>query len=277
MGVMRSGIVTLLTDLGLEDPYVAMMKGTIFCVNPASRIIDITHHITPGAVSQAARILQQAFPYFPAGTVHVAVVDPGVGTDRRAIVAVTRSHLFVGPDNGIFWPIIDAHQETRVILLSKTRYFLPHVSGTFHGRDIFAPVAGHLSKGIDPLDMGPLIHDPVQITLPVPYTRGGSLHGRIVRVDHFGNLITNIRRRDIEEFSGGGTPVVRIGDLRMEGIQKTYGETVKGEALALFDSSGYLEIAVNSGRAGDRTGRDPSEIIGSEVEVSRTRGDGHHS
>lgn len=272
-----SGVVTLLTDFGLEDPYVCMMKGVMLSVNPAVRIIDISHHVTPGAISQAAQILQETYPYFPNGTIHVAVVDPGVGTDRRAIVLVARSHLFVGPDNGIFSPIIEACQEAEVIHLSKNRYFLQHVSDTFHGRDIFAPVAGHLSQGVDPFDMGPVIYDPIHLKFPAPCRKGGSLYGRIVHVDHFGNLITNIRRAELEGFSAGSIPLVRIGDLRIEGIQKTYAQTGAGEPLALFGSSGYLEIAVNRGRAADRTGLDPAEIIGREVEVSRMGEDEHHS
>jgi len=277
MGVNPSGVVTLLTDFGLEDPYVCMLKGVILSVNPAARIIDISHHVRPGAVGLAARMLQETYPYFPDGTVHLAVVDPGVGTDRRGIVLVARSHLFVGPDNGIFSPIMEECQEALVIHLSKARYFLRHVSDTFHGRDIFAPVAGHLSQGVDPLDMGPLICDPIHLKFPAPYRKGGSLYGRVVQVDHFGNLITNIRRTDIEEFSEGGSVIVRLGGLRIEGIQRTYAQTSPGAILALFGGSGYLEIAVNRGRAADRTGIDPAETIGSEVEVTRTGTDAHQS
>lgn len=264
-----SGIVTLLTDFGLEDPYVGMMKAVILSVNPAARIIDISHHVTPGAVSQAAQILGETYPYFPEGTVHVAVVDPGVGTDRRPILAIAQSHLFVGPDNGIFSPIIEACQGAEVIHLSQTRYFLQHVSDTFHGRDIFAPVAGHLSQGVNPLDMGPVIYDPIHLKFPAPYREGAFLYGRIVKVDHFGNLITNIRRADIDGFSGGCLLLICLGDLCIEGIRRTYSQAPAGDALALFGSSGYLEIAVNRGRAVDGTGLDRAEIIGREVEVSR--------
>jgi S-adenosyl-L-methionine hydrolase (adenosine-forming) len=277
VGVKPSGVVTLLTDFGLEDPYVCMMKGVILSINPAARIIDISHHVTPGAVGQAAQMLQETYPYFPEGTVHVAVVDPGVGTDRRAIVLLARSHLFVGPDNGTFSPIMEACPEAEVIHLSKTRYFLEHISNTFHGRDIFAPVAAHLSQGIDPLNMGPVIHDPIHLKFPAPYRKGGSLYGLVVRIDRFGNLLTNIRAADIAEFSAGSVLIVRIGDLHIEGIQRTYAQTAPGEALALLGSSGYLEIAVNRGRAADRTGVDPTEIIGREVEVSRVQGDSHQS
>jgi len=269
MGVTPSGMVTLLTDFGLKDPYVGMMKGVILSVNPVARIIDISHHIKPGSIHEAAHILHEAYPYFPEGTVHVTVVDPGVGTDRRAILGVTRSHLFVGPDNGILWPILNAFEDVTIIHLTETRYVLPHVSLTFHGRDIFAPVAGHLTRGVDPFDMGPVIHDPVELKLPAPFRKGDFLYGRIVRVDHFGNLITNIPRREIETFIGDRRPVIRIGDLFIEGLSRTYADASKGEALALFGSSGYLEIAVNSGRAYDRLGPDPAVVLGTEVEVGR--------
>ena len=268
-----SGIVTLLTDFGLEDPYVGMMKGVILTVNPAARIIDIGHHVKAGSVAQAAGIIQETYPYFPKGTVHVTVVDPGVGSERRPMLLIARSHLFIGPDNGVFWPILDACKDVKIIHLMETKYFLPHVSETFHGRYIFAPVAGHLSQGVDPLDMGPAIHDPVQLKLPLPYRKGGSLYGRIIRVDHFGNLITNIRYKEIEGFLGDSRPVIRLGDLLIEGMLKTYAETAKGQLLALFGSSGYLEIGVNLGRAADHFGLDDTKIIGMEVEVNRNLGD----
>ncbi|MFH1950551.1 MAG: SAM-dependent chlorinase/fluorinase [Pseudomonadota bacterium] len=266
----RPQIVTLLTDFGYKDPYVAMMKGVILSVNPAARIIDITHDVKAGHITQAAAIIQETYPYFPEGTVHVTVVDPGVGSERRGIALLTRSHLFVGPDNGIFWPIMDAHPDINIIHLTETRYFLPHVSHTFHGRDIFAPVAGHLSRGVDPFKMGSVIDNPVQLKRPAPYQKGDTLFGQVVRVDHFGNLITNIHRKEIEGFTGGRTPVIRLGDLIIKGILKTYAQKGKGETLALFGSSGYLEIGVNLGRAADLLGVDDTKIIGTQVEVTRS-------
>jgi S-adenosyl-L-methionine hydrolase (adenosine-forming) len=270
-------MVTLLTDFGIKDPYAAMMKGVILSMNPRASIIDISHQVPAGAVSQAAWILRETYPYFPKGTVHVAVVDPGVGTERRGIVAVIGAHLFVGPDNGIFWPMIEASHEARVIHLCNGRYFLQDVSATFHGRDIFAPVAGRLSQGADPFHMGPIIHDPVPLKTPVPGIRGGSLYGRVIRVDRFGNLISNIRRMDMEGFLKGGMGRIRIGDLCLDGLHKTYGQVPAGEPVALFGSSGYLEIAVNRGRAVDRTGVAPGEIIDREIEVSQAAENGHHS
>jgi len=269
MGMKRSGLITLLTDFGLEDPYVGMMKGVILAVNPDTRIIDISHHVKAGSIIRAAGMIRETYPYFPEGTVHIAVVDPGVGSRRRAIILMAQSHLFVGPDNGIFWPIINLHQDIKIIHITETKYFLPDVSKTFHGRDIFAPVAAHLSKGADPLEMGPTISDPVKLPLPASHQKGGTLYGQVVSVDHFGNLITNIHRKEIEEFAGDRTLVIWLQDLLIEGMRGTYAECGKGEILGLFGSSGYLEIAVNLGRASDLFGLDEAEIIGLEVEVRR--------
>ena len=263
-----SGLITLLTDFGLKDPYTGMMKGVILSVNPDARIIDISHQVKAGSITRAADIIREACPYFPEGTVHMAVVDPGVGSKRRAIILLAQSHLFVGPDNGIFWPIINLHQDIEIIHITETKYFLPDVSKTFHGRDIFAPVAAHLSKGVDPLEMGPLISDPVKLQLTAPHRKGGILYGQVVNVDHFGNLITNIHRKEIEGFTGGKTPVIRLEDLLMEGMRGVYAECGKGELLSLLGSSGYLEISVNQGRAADMLNLAKEAIIGLEVEVS---------
>jgi len=266
--VKQSGIVTLLTDFGIEDPYVGMMKGVVMSINPVARFIDISHHVKAGDIRQAAHFLQETYPYFPEGTVHITVVDPGVGSKRRAIILTAQSHLFVGPDNGVFWPIINSHQDIKIIHLKEPKYFLPHVSSTFHGRDIFAPVAAHLSKGADPLEMGPAISNPVKLQLPAPHQEGATLYGEIVHVDHFGNLITNIHRKEFEGFSGASAPIIRLEGLLIEGMRSTYAESGKGEILGLFGSSGYLEIAVNLGRASDLFGFNEAEIIGLEVTVS---------
>lgn len=264
-----SGVVTLITDFGLEDPYVGMMKGVLLSVNPGVSIVDISHQVRPGDMELAAHIVAETYPFFPDGTVHVTVVDPGVGTQRRPITLITPSHLFVAPDNGILGPVMEAIPESQTVHLKKSRYFRSNISHTFHGRDVFAPVAGHLSRGADPFDMGPIIHDPVRLKHTGPHRSGGCLYGRVRRVDHFGNLITNISQTEMERFLDGDRPVVRIGDLTIQGLQETYGEAARGEAMALLDSSGYLEIAVNLGRAVDRLGRDPKKVVGTEVCVER--------
>lgn len=265
--MMVSGIITLTTDFGLKDPYVAIMKGVILSINPEARIIDISHQVNAGSIIHAASLVEETCRFFPAGTIHVAVVDPGVGGRRRPILFQAESHFFVGPDNGLFWPIISNYQDGRIIHLTESRYFLPYVGNTFHGRDIFAPVAAHLSKGVDPITMGSIVNDPVSFKMPAPQQREGILYGQVIRVDNFGNLITNIRRRHLKAFAGTGQPIIHFENLVIEGLENTYSETTPGDLLALFGSSGYLEIAVNQGRACDGTGLDCEGIIGVEVKI----------
>jgi hypothetical protein len=200
----------------------------------------------------------------------VAVVDPGVGGDRRPIAVKTKNHFFVGPDNGIFWPIMRAFSYAETIHLMENKYFLPHVSHTFHGRDIFAPVAAHLSLGADLLEMGPGITNPVPLEVPSPQQSGDIMTGQVVRVDHFGNLITNIQRKELELFLESRRPVIRAGKLTVEGMSQSYGEALAGDALALIGSSDYLEIAVNLGRACDVTGMNTEGIVGMDIEVSKS-------
>jgi S-adenosylmethionine hydrolase len=264
-----SGIITLTTDFGLSDPYVGIMKGVILSMNPAARVIDISHLIRAGSVLQAAGIIQESYTFFPKGTVHVAVVDPEVGTERRLILLETEEYFFVGPDNGIFWPIIVAYPDTEVIHLTESKYFLPNITHTFHGRDIFAPVAAHISRGVDPRKMGHAISDPVPLKIPRPLQTKEVLSGQIIRVDHFGNLITNILQKDLDQFSGSARPVIKIGDLVIEGVCKTYADASAGETLAMIGSSGLLEIAVNLGRACDRLDLNSEDIMGMRIEVTK--------
>ena len=249
---MPPGIITLLTDFGLEDPYVGTMKGVILGLNPRAVIVDLTHQIKPGDIAQAAHVLKNACPFFPQWTSHVAVVDPGVGTDRRPIMVKTGSHFFVGPDNGLFWPVIKENPRALIIHLTNETFFRPRVSRTFHGRDIFAPVAARLSTGADPLKMGERIGNPVSIPDTTPTLEGNTLFGRIISIDHFGNVITDIHREDMDSFLRDCQSRIRVGDQQIEGIIKTYGDAAKGELIALFGSTDHLEIAVNSGRADDR-------------------------
>jgi S-adenosylmethionine hydrolase len=264
-----SGIITLTTDFGLKDPYVGTMKGVILSINPEARIVDISHHIKAGSVLQAAGIIQESYGFFPEGTVHVAVVDPGVGSERKLILLKTEGYLFVGPDNGIFWPIISDHPDLEVIELTEREYFLPHITHTFHGRDIFAPVAAHLSRGVEPQEMGKILKDPVPLHVPRPHQEGDILSGQIVRIDHFGNLITNIHQKDLEPFLGEALPAMRVGGLLIEGVHKTYSDATAGETLGMIGSSGLLEIAVNLGRACDRLGLNQEDIVGMKIEVKR--------
>jgi S-adenosylmethionine hydrolase len=265
-----SGIITLTTDFGLSDPYVAMMKGVILSINPAAKIIDITHLIGAGSISQAAAVIQEIYPYFPQGTIHVAVVDPGVGTERRLLALEAKSHFFVGPDNGVFWPVLMNDPSSRLVHLTETKYFLPHVTKTFHGREIFAPVAAHLSLGTPLEGMGIPLKKPVELFLPAHYQEENVLCGQILRVDNFGNLITNIRSRTLEDFLRTASPCIEAGKLVIKKMTNTYAESDEGEPLALINSSDLLEIAVNMGRASGYIGVDEGEIVGTQVKITRS-------
>jgi len=268
--VKTSGIITITTDFGLADPYVAMMKGVILSIHSAARLVDLTHQIRPGFVLQAAGLIRETFIYFPDGTVHLAVVDPGVGGARRSIALEAGGHFFVGPDNGLFWPILHDHPENKPVHLTESKYFLSRISHTFHGRDLFSPVAAHLSLGVPLERFGPVINDPVELALPKPRGKGDTLHGQILRLDNFGNLITNIHRTELERFLESARPVIRVGDLDVEKFGHIYSDVEEGEALALIGSSGWLEIAVNLGRAAEYTGLDTGEIIGAAVKITKT-------
>jgi len=265
---MRSHIITLTTDFGLQDPYVGVMKGVILGIDPGARIVDATHAVPPGSIREAADILEDTVPFFPEGTVHVAVVDPGVGSTRRAIIAAAGGHFFVGPDNGIFWPRIRQDPESRVFHLTREEFFRKPVSRTFHGRDVFAPAAAHLAAGRDPRDMGTPVSDPVELPLKGPVALGDEVVGEVTRVDRFGNLITNIR----EDMPGGpwkrGACLIRAGGLEIRGIRSTYTEVPEGGVLALWGSGGRLEISVNRGRASDLVVGD-SGAVGTVVRLSR--------
>ena len=262
------GIITLLTDFGLEDPYVGIMKGVILGLNRTVSIVDLTHRIAPGDINGAAFALKESFSFFPPTTIHVAVVDPGVGTDRKPILVKSLNHFFVGPDNGLFWPIIESDPQALTVHLTDQNFFLPHISRTFHGRDIFAPVSGHLSLGVDPLTMGERFINPIRLPDAKPTLKGDTLLGRAVRVDHFGNVITNIHREELARFLGNRQVLIRVRKEAINGVVNTYADGPKGKLLALFGSTDHLEIAVNSGRADRFLGLDETHAL-PVVEVDR--------
>jgi len=264
-----SGIITLTTDFGLSDPYVAMMKGVILSINPSARLVDVTHQIGTGSISQAALLIRETFPYFPEGTVHLTVVDPGVGSDRRLIALQAGAHFFVGPDNGLFWPVFQDFGGAKAVHLTQPRYFLPSITRTFHGREIFAPVAAHLSLGLSLESLGPSIHDLAKLTVPQPFVKEGVLCGQIIRVDNFGNLVTNIPSRDLLNFLESGPLRIKAGKLVIRKLSRIYADCEEGEPLALINSSNLLEIAVNLGRASEYIGLRNGEIGGSLVEVHK--------
>jgi S-adenosyl-L-methionine hydrolase (adenosine-forming) len=262
-----SGIVTLLTDFGLHDGYVAVMKGVIMTINPGARLVDITHLVEHGSVPQAADLLMEASPYFPEGTIHLAVVDPGVGGKRRPIALEAENRYFVGPDNGLFWPVLARHTAARLIHLTNERYFLHPVSPTFHGRDIFAPVAAYLSLGQSLAEMGEILFDPIPLKRPEPQFEKDRMVGEVVRVDHFGNLITNILEEDVKRLFTPERAFVKMGTLSPLRIHRTYSDVKEGDLIALFGSGGRLEVGVNLGRACDVAGKRSESPLGLRVEV----------
>jgi S-adenosylmethionine hydrolase len=260
-----SGIITLTTDFGESDPYGAMMKGVILSINPDAKIIDISHQIPAGSIQEGGLIIKESYTYFPSGTVHVGVVDPGVGGKRRPIAVLVDTYFFVGPDNGLFSTIIETQPHTDVIHLKEKRYWMHSISPTFHGRDIFAPVAAHLSLGVNPFLMGEKIDNPTPLAYPLPRENNNGLVGEIIRVDHFGNLITNITREHLSPFLASKDLIITVGRLTLKKISTTYNDVTEGQALALIGSSNVLEIAMNMGRATDYLGKE--NAIGTKVQV----------
>jgi S-adenosylmethionine hydrolase len=263
---MPNPVITLTTDFGLADPYVAAMKGVILAISPQANIVDISHAVRPQAIEQGAFLLASAWPYFPRGSIHVGVVDPGVGTERRALAVRTPAATFVGPDNGLLSPALpDSEREAawghdqpvpvrlpegyRAVSLANEAYFRQPVSSTFHGRDVFAPVAAHISLGV-PLDgLGP----PLDEMLVLPPFRArrepdGSLRGRVIHIDVFGNLVTDVRCEDLPAEG----PTVEVADRRIVGLSLTYKRGA--EILAVVGGSGYVEIAVPEGSAAELLG-----------------------
>jgi len=241
-------IISLLSDFGHKDPYVAEMKAVILSINPQAHIVDITHEIEKFNIRMGAYVLASATPYFPPNTIHVAVVDPGVGTKRRPIIAETSRSLYVGPDNGLL--MLAAHKEhiKKVYKIDNPKYMLSKVSKTFHGREIFAPAAAHLTEGNKPSDFGPAIQDYILPEFAKPQARNGELLGEVLHIDDFGNIVSNITLEDLEKigFHKGSSLLVILGSKTLN-IQfcSAYGEVPVGTPLALIGSSNFLEVAVN--------------------------------
>jgi S-adenosylmethionine hydrolase len=243
-------LITLTTDFGLEDAYVGVMKGVILSINPAATIVDLCHAVPPQDMQAAAFLLHTAWPYFPLGTIHVVVVDPGVGSQRRAIAVDVGTATFVTPDNGVLSYVLAeaAEKNTQAVHLTNQRYWLSPVSATFHGRDIFAPVAAHLSLGVPLTDLGePLpLGELVTFPLPRPERQGDTWVGHVVHIDHFGNLVTDL---EAEAIGDPQAVAIEVGRQRIFGLRRTYAEGTPGEPIALIGSSGRLEIAVTGGQA----------------------------
>jgi S-adenosyl-L-methionine hydrolase (adenosine-forming) len=256
-------LITLTTDFGEADHYIACMKGVILQIAPTVRIVDVTHTISRHNVVQAAFILRQVFDCFPDGTIHVAVVDPGVGTARRLIAARYGGQIILAPDNGVVTLIHRDFVLAELRVVENTHLFRTEISATFHGRDILAPVAAHLARGVTLDSVGPMIDRLEILNLdPVRALPDGALEGQVLYVDHFGNLITNISEAEIGRFGGAsGRMDVHVGPLRVGPLRLAYGEVNVGEIVAVMGSSGMLEVAINQGSAAAQLCAAPGTIV----------------
>ncbi len=244
-------LITFTTDFGIVDGFVGTMKGVVAGINPGAGVIDITHAVAPGDVWGGAFMLKCSYNFFPEGTIHMAVVDPGVGSARRAIAVKTSRYLFVGPDNGVLSLALAAETVLAVHSITNEHYFLRNVSQTFHGRDIFSPVAAHLSRGMAVEDLGPLVTDWRRITIPTPKVERGELAGEIVYIDRFGNALTNIRESDVRAIIVEGAELTAWLAGQKVPFANCYQGVPAGTPLALIGSSGFVEIAVNGGNAAE--------------------------
>jgi S-adenosylmethionine hydrolase len=258
-------LITLTTDFGLHDGFTGVLKGVIWGICPQAQIADISHTISPQHVLEGALVLQRAAPYFPPGTIHVAVVDPGVGTKRRAIAARLGIHFFVGPDNGLCTPLLETAEQAggsvEFVHLTNPKYWMNEVSSTFHGRDIFAPVSAHLANAVRLADLGPAIQDPVRLSLLKPEKTSTGWRAHITAVDVFGNLATDLPAREVLR---AGKVVFRLTGREVHGLVESYGHRPSGELIALVDSENYIEIAQVNGSAARMLGAavgDPVEVV----------------
>jgi S-adenosyl-L-methionine hydrolase (adenosine-forming) len=255
-------MITLTSDFGLRDPYVAEMKGVILTLNPNATIIDITHEVEKFNIRMGAFMLASAAPCFPKGTVHLAVVDPGVGTERRAILVQTKQGFFVGPDNGVLMLAAKKQGVEHIHELFNPKFMLPKVSATFHGRDIFAPAAAYLNIGTKPSEFGPEVADGVVPEFANVKRKAGSLIGEILHIDGFGNIVTNISHKEIEQAK---TVNIKLHKLSLNvTFGKTYAQTPPREAIALIGSHGFLEIALNQDSASEKF----HATVGEKIEVT---------
>jgi S-adenosylmethionine hydrolase len=255
-------VITITTDFGEKDGFVGTMKGVIWNIAPKTQIADITHEVPPQDILAGAIALWRSVPFFPKGTIHIAVVDPGVGTKRRPMAARIGEQYFVGPDNGLFTPVMvdaqNAGRETTFVHLDKPEYWLKDVSHTFHGRDIFSPVAAHLATSVPLEKLGTPFVDPVMIDIPQPEKLTNGWRARISVIDSFGNLTTDLSASSLERLDGLR---VRIAGQEIDGLISSYGYRKAGELVALVDSEGYVEVAVVNGNAAKALGAQSGDIV----------------
>ena len=265
----RKPIITLTTDFGLNDHFVGAMKGVILSIEPEAEIVDICHSVQAFDVLDGALAISQAYSYYPSGTVHVVVVDPGVGTARRPIIVTSERHHFVAPDNGVLSLIYQREERLSVRHVTGEHYFLQPVSQTFHARDIFSPVAAYLAKGVDPLKFGEEVTDFVRFAAPKPKAvNAQTLRGVVLKVDRFGNLITNITPQDAPMLFGANPAAFKIviGNREITEIKEAYAQGAPGEVFGILGSMGFLEVAANRGAAtqivGAGKGADVNIVLG---------------
>ena len=261
MDLAPSRIITLMTDFGTSDHYVGVMKGVILNINPQVQIVDITHAIPPQDVHGAAFLIDSAYRYFPTGTIHVIVVDPGVGSERRAVVCQTETAYFVCPDNGLLTHILHNEKHAHAVAVENSAYFLPQVSNTFHGRDIFAPVAAHLSCGVPIGKLGNPVTHPVQLPIPKPQVTDKTVIGHIIWIDSFGNLVTDVSHEILESLEGRNGVVIHAESVEIDHLNRSYAESEIGEVLAIIGSFSRLEISINQGNAAQVLGLKRGDAI----------------
>jgi len=253
---MPGPLITLTTDFGADSPYVAAMKGVLYFVHPEARVIDLSHSLPPQGLLSAAFFLHEVVSYFPHGTIHVAVVDPGVGTDRGLLLVEAGGQRVLAPDNGLWTPAAAKLGLARVVRLENSAYWRPVVSNTFHGRDVLAPVAGQLARGLDPVRLGPVIDTWRTLELPPVREEGAWVHGQVLFVDRFGNLLTNIPGRYLEQAAE-----VEVAGQTCRCLARTYADVPPGALAVLESSGGWVEIAVNQGHAAARLGASVGEPV----------------
>lgn len=263
---MAKPVIALLTDFGTRDHYAGTMKGVVLGICPDAACVDITHEIAPHDVLGGALELAASYKYFPSGTIFVAVVDPGVGSARRPLAADAGGYRFVAPDNGVLTLVFQEAQPKRVVELTERRYARPTVSRTFEGRDRFAPAAAWLAKGIELTGLGRTLTSWQTLGIPEPIVSGEQIVAEVLRVDRFGNLMTNIDRRTFERFAGQGPIEIVAGTERVGKVTATYADAEPGSLCALFGSSEHLEVAINGGSAAERL----ALARGARITISRT-------
>jgi S-adenosylmethionine hydrolase len=259
-------IITLLTDFGTEDYFAGAMKGVILSRCPGAVLVDLTHAIPPQDVLAGAFTLGAVYPDFPAGSIHLAVVDPGVGSDRRPVLVEVADYLFVGPDNGVFSIVLDHAPAAIVRHLTNTDFFLPDRSSTFHGRDIFAPVAAALGRGVQPAEFGPIIQDPVRTGFTkCEFLADGSVMGRVIHIDHFGNCVTNFAWKQVQHLLAPRPFRLRVSKCEIQTLMRSYSEAAAQPGpFVIVGSAGFLEISLPSSSAA----RELQIAVGEPVQLS---------